>query len=495
MRKPIAPSRSAVRVLPEGPETFFRLSPAGQVKAQCFAVRRGEIKDRIDPKFVLYGGHQTLKGLTIAALGNLVVSEPEYGSAKRAIPMKSPDDVKYIRITDFGDDGIAPGHEFVTAEEIENKYRLEENDVLFARSGATAGKTFIYTKDIGPAIFAGYCIRFRFNPKKALPWYVYFYTKTPRYQAWVRSMQRPAGQPNINKEEFKSFTIPVVAPDLQAKLVEELQAARNARYNKLAQADALIKGIDSFVLGEMGLETPKPDGRAVFAVRLYELKKRCEENATRLDPHYNTPNFWRLIREIKEIQSESLGKVARFSDFQWNPGTCNSEFFQYIEIAGIDVLTGDITATTTPVAEAPSRARMLIKTGDILVSLTRPHRGAIGVVPKNLDASVASTGFAVISEIKDKRFSPDYLLAILRTSICLQQMLQRSSGGNYPAITEPELKQITVPLTNENVQKRIVSEIANRKEQVQRIRAEAAALWAKAIENFEGKLLFQGAKS
>ncbi len=74
-------------------------------------------------------------------------------------------------------------------------------------------------------------------------------------------------------------------------------------------------------------------------------------------------------------------------------------------------------------------------------------------------------------------------------------MLQRSSGGNYPAITEPELKRITVPLTNENVQKRIVSEIANRKEQVQRIRAEAAALWAKAIENFEGKLLFQGAKS
>ena len=150
------------------------------------------------------------------------------------------------------------GHEFVTAEQIEDRYLLEENDMLFARSGATAGKTFIFTKDIGPAIFAGYCIRFRFDPKKVAPWYVYFYTKTQRYAAWVRSMQRPAGQPNINKEEFKSFTIPVVAPASQAAIVKALQVARSTRDARLNKAEELLNGIDDLVIG--GSQFAQADG-------------------------------------------------------------------------------------------------------------------------------------------------------------------------------------------------------------------------------------------
>ena len=101
--------------------------------------------------------------------------------------------------------------------------------MLFARSGATAGKTFLYRSALGPAIFAGYCIRFRFDAARILPEFVYLYTKTDRYAAWVRSIQRPSGQPNINKEEFKSFTIPVPNINEQAGLVSSFGAARDAR--------------------------------------------------------------------------------------------------------------------------------------------------------------------------------------------------------------------------------------------------------------------------
>ena len=151
------------------PETFFRLSPAESGKPQCFAVKRGETKDRFDPKFVIYGGHQALKGVKLISLSELVVREPDYGSGERSIPVKNPDDVKYIRITDFNDDGIVPGNEFCTVENVEDSYLLDDQDILFARSGATAGKTFIYSKEIGTSIFAGYCIRFKFDSKKVLP--------------------------------------------------------------------------------------------------------------------------------------------------------------------------------------------------------------------------------------------------------------------------------------------------------------------------------------
>jgi len=69
-----------------------------------------------------------------------------------------------------------------------------------------------------------------------LPWFAFFYTKTARYQAWVTSIQRPSGQPNINKEEFKSLLIPL--PDLgeQEKLVMAMKRALDQARRLRAEA-------------------------------------------------------------------------------------------------------------------------------------------------------------------------------------------------------------------------------------------------------------------
>ncbi len=211
--------------------------PLGEDR-KFFAVRLSQVKERLDPKYFLHREHKSNAGVAKNMLAHLTVAEPEYGSGARAMPLRSPNDIKYIRITDFSDDGIREGHQFVTAETVEEKYTLQDEDILFARSGATAGKTFIYTKDIGAAIFAGYCIRFRFDRKKILPWFVYFFTKTGAYQAWVRSIQRPSGQPNINKEEFKSFEISVPSIEVQKQLVEKMKATRTEARRMRASAGA-----------------------------------------------------------------------------------------------------------------------------------------------------------------------------------------------------------------------------------------------------------------
>ena len=216
-------------------------------------MRRGDLPQRLDVGFIKNGGYQELTDLQTLTLGELVSQEPDYGSGSRSIPVNQSDDIKYIRITDFGDDGIPEGHEFVTADKVENKYLLQDADILFARSGATAGKTFIYTSDIGEAIFAGYCIRFKIDSSRALPSFVYYYTKTGRYLAWVRSIQRPSAQPNINKEEFKAFTIPLPPLETQQELVARMQAARERRAQLLREADAKLAGMDAFLLDRLGL--------------------------------------------------------------------------------------------------------------------------------------------------------------------------------------------------------------------------------------------------
>ena len=115
---------------------------------------------------------------------------------------------------------------------------------------------------------------------------------------------------------------------------------------------------------------------------------------------------------------------------------------------------------------------MKTRKGDIVISTTRPHRGAIAEI--QTDKIIASTGFCVIREI-DKKIDKQWLIYVLLSNIVLNQMLQRSSGGNYPAIIEDEIKQIYIPIVGIDKQKYMVNMLQdklNNKEMVSNITSE-----------------------
>ena len=469
--------------LPAGPDTFFSVGPAELAKPECFAIKRGEGSVRVDPR------HHALREVLsspfpLLQLGELVLTEPDYGLSSRAVARTSENDPRYIRITDFGEDGIEPGHEYLTADPIELNYGLDKHDVLFARSGATVGKTYLHEDISEPAIFAGYCIRFRFDSSKVSPRFVYWWSKTAAYSRWVEAIQRPSGQPNINKEEFKSCRVPLPPSAEQERLVAAMDNARAERKRKLAEAEALLAGLDDFVLEVLGLEAPAQDSRSVFAI------VGSQSVLQRSDPHFHSPEFTRVQELLSQTRCESLGSIVVFSKEIWKPQDHQQQTFRYIEISMVDSKTGQAFWNDVPVDEAPSRARMKIQTGDIIVSLTRPHHGSIAQLNTEFDGCVASTGFAVIREVAD-HVRRDYLWCILRTRICLDQMLQRASGGNYPAIIEPELANVVVPIPDNKVQEYIASEAIRRHEESRRLRAEAEDGWQEAKRWFEKQLLEQ----
>ena len=194
-----------------------------------FAVKRGILSNRFDVRNTLYSASSLATKREKVPLGSLTAEEPCYGTSATAVVRTNESQPKYIRITDFDDYGIAPNHQYMTAESYSEKHFLKEGDVLFARSGATVGKTYYYDGSIGPAVFAGYCIRFRFDDSKVLPKFAYWCTKTNAYTEWVKGIQRPSGQPNINKEEFKSFRIALVSIEKQLALVEKMDLAELKR--------------------------------------------------------------------------------------------------------------------------------------------------------------------------------------------------------------------------------------------------------------------------
>lgn len=122
------------------------------------------------------------KGTTL--LRDLVKSKPFYGAPYSAVDYNKK--IRYIRITDINEDGTL-SEEKVSANQYNEAYLLKENDFLIARSGNTVGKSFLYTSDIGPAIFAGYLIKFELQEELILPQYLLVYTKTPIFKKWIKN--------------------------------------------------------------------------------------------------------------------------------------------------------------------------------------------------------------------------------------------------------------------------------------------------------------------
>lgn len=317
-------------------------------------------------------------------------------------------------------------------------------------------------------------------------------TCNPRYFAWYLWCFQDRILPlitkhsttvqSVNTNEFFDLKVPLPAIIQQQQLITAMDAARTERRAKLAEADALLAGLDDYLLATLGLTPPPKDERKVFAVK-------CKAAPTRFDPHFHLPAFAQISQLLVANGGEPLGNIVEFSDEVWKPEKHESATFRYIEISSVDTDTGEAHAVETLVSEAPSRARMATHTGDIIVSLTRPHHGAIAHITQSLDGCIASTGFAVVRDINELRITRDYLWCILRAKISLSQMLQRASGGNYPAITESELAKILIPLPNREIQETIAAEARRRREEARRLREEAEAGWQAAKRWFEEQLL------
>ena len=113
---------------------------------------------------------------------------------------------KYIRITDIDDDS----HTYIDCDPVspsgvlEEKYRVIEDDILFARTGASVGKSYLYRKTDGDLFFAGFLIRIHVKEGVDSE-YVFLNTLTEEYDKWVLLESARSGQPGINAEQYRRY--------------------------------------------------------------------------------------------------------------------------------------------------------------------------------------------------------------------------------------------------------------------------------------------------
>jgi type I restriction enzyme S subunit len=134
-----------------------------------------------------------------------------------------------------------------------------------------------------------------------------------------------------------------------------------------------------------------------------------------------------------------------------------TDVFKYIDIGSLNRTTKRIEDPQVLTGkEAPSRARKLVRTGDVLVSMTRPNLNAVALVPDDLDSQIASTGFDVL---RVHEVDPRWVFNLVRTVEFVDTMSELVQGALYPAVRSKDIRGYDAPLAPLNEQKRIADKL------------------------------------
>jgi len=180
-----------------------------------------------------------------------------------------------------------------------------------------------------------------------------------------------------------------------------------------------------------------------------------------------------------------LGSVCATSEMI-DPARNPTLKFKYVDIAAISSATLSITGHKVYSGpNAPSRARKLIRTGDVLVATTRPYLRSIAMVPAEYDQEVCSTGLCVLRPTE--KVTSEWLFTCVQSADFTQQLVAQMRGAAYPAVTDSAVMASVIPVPPVDAQRHILTRV---KPALHRS-AEIAQTQANVLE--ESESLFQAA--
>lgn len=178
------------------------------------------------------------EGWRVKRLKFLLRVSLQYGATESGIPFDESLP-RYIRITDIDSLGkLKEDDKKSLSPDLAAPYMLADEDILFARSGATVGKAFLYRADMGDAAFAGYLIKAACKREVLLPSYLSYWTQSVLYDFWKESVFNQATIQNIGADKYKELPIVVPNTRIQFEIKSYLEA-------KAAEIDSLIEAKQS----------------------------------------------------------------------------------------------------------------------------------------------------------------------------------------------------------------------------------------------------------
>lgn len=288
-----------------------------------------------------------------------------------------------------------------------SSYELREGDIVFSRVGSVDRNSLVSTGEHG-WLFSGRLLRVRVTNSNIDPKYLSYHFHSEAFKQRVRDVAVGQTMASLNTKILGGIL--AILP----QSVEEQHAIATA----LSDADALIESLDRLLAKK----------RAIKQAAMQQLLT----GQTRL-PGFTGEWETRRLADIAEIDPENLGANT--------PGNYT---FSYISLEQVE--EGTLLGWSTErFRTAPSRARRVLREGDILVSTVRPNLKSHLKFGGQFPNAVCSTGFAVVRCAKDL-VNPGYIYAHFFGSLINRQIEKIIAGSNYPAISSSDVRRLELPL-------------------------------------------------
>ena len=381
----------------------------------------------------------------VADISSVIV----YGVSESA---KSEGKFKLLRITDIQDNVVnwntVPYTDY--PESKSENYILQAGDILFARTGATVGKSYLVDDAVPEnAIYASYLIKVRVS-NMISPQYVKYFFESGFYWEQIANNSVGVGQPNVNGSSLGNLWVPIPPIQEQRRIVDKLvswclmidKISVNQEF-MTQQIEELRNHILNLAISGKLVDQEPSDEPAI------ELLKRINPMFSPTDNrHYENKPFL-----IPDSWLWVMGKDLFLPMKNCKP---SGDYFKYIDIDSIDNQDCVIKCPKVlPVTAAPSRATRYTQVGDILFSMVRPYLKNIAIVTEG--NCIASTGFYVCSP-NEALFSK-YCYYLMISPYVINGLTQFMKGDNSPSINNAHISEWLYPLPPLNEQKRIVQKI------------------------------------
>ena len=456
--------------------------------SKMFLARRSELSGRWDPLMILFRRHTNVFKYPVCRLSELFTEPPQYGAGERGIERELMEQPRYIRITDIDEDGNLSDELGATAATVEKQYLLEDADLLVARSGATVGKSYLHRSARYPfvAFYAGYLIRLRFDRSIVLPEYVFALTQLSYYKGWVRGVQRPTGQPNINAQEYASLEIPLPPLNVQRQIVDALEQAYKSKAKKVGDAKRMLSEVDNLLLAELGIEHVSEPANTIES-RIF-IRKFSQVTGSRYDPllyHLFPVALRSMVRNSGQKHIQLRNCITNLVSGDWGEDDSEKYDSSVMERCLVIRNTEFDNDFNLKVGGSREKHRLISKTKlksldvdlhDILIeksggSIDQPV-GRVGIIEPNIigELPLCFSNFLAKIKVDSSLIDPTFLFFWLKSShrIGITHSMQSQTNGIRNLVMSEYLRQ-DIPLPSLDKQARIkenLGEVISRAKQL-----------------------------
>lgn len=327
------------------------------------------------------------------------------------------------------------------------KSQVFSGDILIARSGSIGSAALVGEKTIKELNSSDIII---IRPKPSInKYYLCAYLNTKFGQAQIERFSSGGLQGHINISSLETLLVPLPDNKVQSLIGETVSHGMNL----VTKATNLYAQAKSRLLSELGIKDID-----LSHDPCYEVNSASTVSDNRIDAEYYQPKYETIIDAIKKCRygwCNLADKVSNITD-KYDPSKEPEKVFKYIELSNINPSIGVVDGySELKGKDLPSRARMLVKEGDVIISSVEGSIDKVALIDNFYDGCLASTGFFVFRN-KSNMIS-EYVLTLCKSVLIQKQLEKFSSGTILAAVPKNLVQNLIIPDIPKEAQKKVAN--------------------------------------